>query len=89
MIAIDPCRILGRGAVVLLFVLLLAGCTETLLSNRDEIRIDTGDLGEIMPGAREWLTHRQALDHCRKTDREPELFDIKGRVMIYRCVSPE
>lgn len=70
------------------FVLSISvSCTSVKESNPDQISIDTGDIGNIVPGFRSWLSWSQADDHCAGQGKDAELADLKGPVAIYRCVA--
>ena len=46
---------LFRLGALTLCVLLIVGCTEVVKSTPNEIHIDTGELGQLVPGSRHWL----------------------------------
>jgi hypothetical protein len=67
-------------------VVLLAGCTKVISGDAGSVSVDTGDVGKIAPGTREWLSWLQARDHCAKFAKVPEIADLKGAVASYKCV---
>jgi hypothetical protein len=75
------------GAFIL--VILAVGCAETVSSGPDEVRIDTGQIGQLAPGTRQWFSWLQANEHCAEFGREPKLIDLQGSLAIYRCVVEE
>ena len=73
-------------AVVLLFAAAaLTACTTAVRETADEIRIDTGFVGEIAPGTRGWWGHLRAREHCAQYGKQAELVDYQGSVAVYRC----
>ena len=81
----DCCRI---GALALC-ALLIVGCTEVVKSTPNEIHVDTGELGQLMPGSRHWLALISATKHCDDLAKKATLEDLKGEVVIYRCTDHE
>jgi len=79
-------RAYAAGAL-LMAMALLPGCSVTR-ETPDEFQIDTGFIGEIVPGTRSWWGYPQAREHCAKYGRDAELVDYKGSVAVYRCVAP-
>ena len=77
----------GKFAAGILLAFLLSGCAELVSSDARTVRIDTGFLGEIAPGTREWLSWLQARDHCALHAKSPEILDLKGSVALYKCVA--
>lgn len=67
----------------------LAGCAQVVSTTAEEVRVDTGALGEIAPGARVWLGWFHANAQCAAHGRKPKLADLKGALAIYRCVEDE
>ncbi len=74
---------------MVLCAVLIAGCTEVVKSTPNEIHVDTRELGQLMPGSRHWLAMISARNHCNSLSKDAVLEDIKGEVVIYRCVSQE
>jgi hypothetical protein len=72
-------RVLAAG-------LLLAGCSGVVSGDARTVSVDTGYIGSIAPGTREWLSWPQARDHCAVHGGSPEIADLKGSVAIYKCV---
>ena len=68
-------------------VVLLAGCTKITAGDANTVSVDTGDVGNIAPGTREWLSWLQAKEHCEKYSKVPEIHDLKGSKAIYKCVA--
>lgn len=66
--------------------LLLSGCSDVVKSTPDEVSIDTGPIGNIMPGSRHWLAWLAANERCSDQGKSPELYDLQGSVVTYRCV---
>ena len=64
----------------------LAGCAQVVSATAEDVRVDTGALGEIVPGARVWLGWHHAKAQCAAHGRKPKLVDLKGAFAIYRCV---
>ena len=78
-----------RRAVVLAAMaaaLLLSGCSDVVKSTPDEVSIDTGPIGNIMPGSRNWRARLTAHERCSAEGKSPGLYDLQGSVVTYRCV---
>ena len=80
-------KFIGNIAATIILAVLLTGCAEVVSGDAQKVRIDTGDLGVIAPGAREWLSWLQARDYCAIHSKSPEIIDLKGSVAIYNCVA--
>ena len=80
-------KFVGKFAAGLCLAVLFTGCAEVVSGDAQTVRVDTGDLGDIAPGTREWLSWVQARDHCALHSKSPEIADIKGSVAIYNCVA--
>ena len=78
-----------RIVALILCALLIVGCTEVVKSTPNEIHVDTGELGQLMPGSRHWLALISATKHCDDLAKKATLEDLKGEVVIYRCTDPE
>ena len=68
-----------RALIMFLSVFALsfgASCTSVTESRPDQISIDTGDVGDIVPGIRSWMTWFQARDHCAAQGKQAELADL-------------
>lgn len=79
-----------RTLILILSVFVLSfsvSCTSVKEANPDQISIDTGEVGDIVPGFRSWISWFQANDHCVSQGKEAELADLKGSVAIYRCIA--
>jgi hypothetical protein len=81
----DCCRI---GALMLC-ALLIVGCTEVVKSTPNEIHVDTGELGQLMPGSRHWLALILARKHCDGLSKKATLENLQEEVVIYRCTDQE
>jgi len=85
-----PARsVAGRRFVALAAVaaaLLLSACSDIVKSTSDEVSVDTGIIGNIMPGSRHYLAWLAANERCSAQGKSPELFDLQGSVVTYRCV---
>jgi hypothetical protein len=79
---------LPKGALMLC-ALLTVGCTEVVKSTPNEIHVDTGGLGQLMPGSRHWLALISATKHCDGLSKKATLEDLKGEVVVYRCTDQE
>lgn len=66
--------------------LYLTGCSQVVDGTRDGVRIETGWLGEIAPGARGWLSWMNANEHCAGHGRRPQLAGLRDGIAVYRCV---
>lgn len=77
-----------RAVVFLFAAAALSACTSVVKETADEIRIDTGFVGEIVPGTRGWWGHLQAGEHCAQYGKRAELVDYQGAVAVYRCIKP-
>jgi hypothetical protein len=78
-----------RTGILMLCALFIIGCTEVVKSTPKEIHIDTGELGQLMPGSRHWLALISATKHCEDLSKKATLEDLKGTVVIYRCADQE
>ena len=78
-----------RIAASALCGLLVVGCTEVVKKTPHEVHVDTGELGQLMPGSRHWLALISAREHCSSLAKEATLEDLKDGVVIYRCVNPK
>lgn len=67
--------------------IVLAGCTKVVSGDAQTVSVDTGDLGNIAPGTREWLSWIDARDHCAQYGKSPAIADLKGTVATYKCVA--
>ena len=72
-------------AAILIFAL-SAGCAEIVKGDAQKVDIDTGFLGEVAPGTREWLSWLQAREHCTRFGKSPEIVDLKGSLTKYKCI---
>ena len=79
----------GKIAAGIFLAVLSTGCAEVVSGDAQKVSIDTGDLGEIAPGTREWLSWLQARDHCALHSKSPEIVDLKGSVAMYKCVADQ
>jgi hypothetical protein len=90
---IYPGRAAARRSFFALAVIaagpLLSGCADIVKSTPDEVSIDTGPIGNIMPGSRHWLAWLAANDRCGAEGKSAELFDLQGSIVTYRCVKDE
>ena len=66
--------------------LFVAGCSGVVSGDAQTVSVDTGFLGSVAPGTREWLSWPQANDYCVAHGGSPEIADLKGSVAIYKCV---
>jgi hypothetical protein len=66
---------------------LSSGCVQMDASNAQSVSVDTGFVGEIAPGTREWLSWYSARKHCEKYGKSSEIVDLKGSLAIYKCVA--
>ena len=80
-------KYIGKIAAGIIFVALSTGCAEVISGDAQKVNIDTGDLGQIAPGTREWLSWLQARDHCVRFSKSPEIVDLKGSIAMYKCVA--
>lgn len=64
-----------------------ASCTTVKEANPDQISIDTGGVGDIVPGIRAWIAWFEADGHCARQGKDEELADLKGSVVTYRCTA--
>ena len=80
-------RILAKLVAGFVLIFAATGCAEVVKGDSDTVHVDTGDLGEIAQGTREWLSYLQAREHCAKYSKSPEIVDLKGPVAIYKCVA--
>lgn len=80
-------RALPAVAGVAGLILLLAGCAEVVSRSPERVSVDTASygLGEILPGMRQWMGWLAANEHCAAQGKSPELEDMKGTVVTYRC----
>ena len=81
--------IAGRRFVALAAIaaaVLVSGCSSVVKSTPDEVSVDTGPIGNIMPGSRHYLAWLAANERCSAQGKSPELFDLQGSVVTYRCV---
>jgi hypothetical protein len=69
-----------------LILLSVASCTSIETTSPDEISIDTGDVGNIVPGIRGWMSWFEANEHCSAQSKDAELADLRGTIAVYRCV---
>lgn len=74
-------------ALLISVVSVSVSCTSITEAGPERVSVDTGDVGAIVPGVRQWLSWTQANDHCASQGKEPELVDLKGSVVQYRCIS--
>ena len=79
-------KCLGKISAGILLAVLVTGCAELVSGDAQNVRIDTGYLGQFAPGTRQWLSWLQASDHCALHSKSPEIVDLKGSVAVYRCV---
>ena len=80
-------KFVDKIAASLCLAALFAGCAEVVSGDAQTVRVDTGDLGDIAPGTREWLSWSRAREHCAAHAKSPEIVDLKGSVAIYKCVA--
>jgi len=80
-------KFVGKIAAGILIAVLFTGCAEVVSGDARTVRVDTGDLGDIAPGTREWLSWSRAREHCTAHAKSPEIVDLKGSVAIYNCVA--
>jgi len=78
-----------RVGALTLYVLLIVGCTEVVKSTTSAIHVDTGELGQLVPGSRHWLALISAKKHCDGLSKKAILEDLKEEVVFYRCVDRE
>ena len=71
---------------VALASLALAGCTEIIREDGDEVVINMGSIGEIMPRSRDKLAWPAAHAYCDRLGKVPRLKSLKGRLATYRCI---
>lgn len=79
-----------RSVIAALWVSVLflaASCASINEARPDQIILDTGDVGRLIPGLRSWLSWPDAHVHCVAQGRTAELVDLKGSVVIYRCAA--
>jgi len=76
----------GKIAAGIFLAVLLTGCAEGVPGNAQKVTVDTGYLGQYMPGTREWFSWLQAREYCARQSKLPEIEDLKGSVAIYKCV---
>jgi hypothetical protein len=81
-----PRRGLHVAVAVLAAALPLAGCAEAVQPVPGEVRVDTGPIGNIMPGSRHFLAWPAAHERCGAEGKSPELYDLQGPIVTYRCV---
>jgi hypothetical protein len=79
-------KLVGKFAAGMVLAVLFSGCAEVVSGDTQTVRVDTGDLGNIAPGTREWLSWWRAREHCAAHSKSPEIVDLKGSVAIYKCV---
>lgn len=72
-----------------LCVLFVVGCAEVVKKTPHEVHVDTGELGQLVPGSRHWVALISAREHCNSLSKETTLEDLKEGVVIYRCTSPK
>lgn len=82
--AVGGRRIVAAAAVA--GALALTGCSDIVKSTPEEVSVDTAPLGNIMPGSRHYLAWFAANQRCGAEGKSPELFDLKGSVVTYRCI---
>jgi hypothetical protein len=80
---------LFRLGALTLCVLLIVGCTEVVKSTPNEIHIDTGELGQLVPGSRHWLALISAKKHCDDLSKNATLEGLKEEIVVYRCTDRE
>lgn len=80
------CRSGYRVIVAALAGLALAGCTEIVRKDGDELVIDVGSIGEIMPRARGKIAWPAAHAYCDQLGKVPRLQKLQGRRATYRCI---
>lgn len=66
--------------------LLLSGCSNVVKATPDEVSIDTGQIGKIMPDSRHWFAWFAAHQHCSDEGKSAELYDLQGSIVTYHCV---
>jgi hypothetical protein len=76
----------GSIAAAIVLTFLITGCSEVVSGNGQTVSIDTGDLGSIAPGTREWLSWIQARDHCARYSKSPQIVDLKATIATYECI---
>ena len=76
----------ARLAAVALMVSLTTGCAQIVSASPEEVQVDTGQIGEIVPGVRHWISWLDANEHCSQFGKKPKLIDLKGAIAVYRCV---
>ena len=80
---------LGRLFAVVFLLVLPMGCAEIVSASPEEVRVDSGDIGEIVPRTRQWFSRQEANKHCSKFGKKSKLVDLKGPEAVYRCVPAE
>lgn len=76
-----------RLTAATLVLCLSAGCAQIVSGGPEEVQVDTGQIGELAPGTRQWFSWLQANEHCSRFGKEPKLVDLKGSIAVYRCVA--
>jgi hypothetical protein len=76
----------GKIAAGICLAVLLTGCAEGVPGDARKLTVDTGYLGQFMPGTREWFSWLQAREYCARQSGSPEIEDLKGSVATYKCV---
>ena len=71
------------------FGVTLAGCTAVIEGGAESVSVDTGQFGEIVPGARGWLGWLTANEHCAAFGRRPQLAGLSRTIARYRCVKED
>jgi hypothetical protein len=78
-----------RALAAVVMMITVAGCAEIVSSGPDEVQVDTGQFGELVPGTRQWISWLEANEHCSRFGRKPKLVDLRDSVAVYRCVPEE
>ena len=79
-------KLVGKIAAGSVLAVFLTGCVEVVSGDAQTVSVDTGQIGEIAPGTREWLSWWEAREHCAAHSKSPQIVDLKGSVAIYKCV---
>ena len=79
----------SRLVAIVFAAAMMTGCTQVVSSGPDEIQVDTGQFGSLVPGTRQWISWFEANEHCAEFGKKPKLVDLKDTVAVYRCVTEE
>ena len=74
------------AAAILVLAPAVAGCAEVVREDGEEIVLDMGPIGKIMPRMRNRLAWPAAHTYCERLGKVPRLRKIEGRMATYRCV---